>query len=73
MLMVSGGVEATRENILAWIKAGAVALNIGSDLIRKDLVKLGNFEGIRRMVEQCRLWIREGRKDLEHVGRAPPT
>ncbi|GAH98496.1 unnamed protein product [marine sediment metagenome] len=60
-MMPSGGVETTRENISAWIKAGAAVLNIGSNLIRKDLVAVGDFEGIGKMVEQCIMWIREAR------------
>lgn len=64
LMMVSGGVEATREDIFAWIKAGAAALNIGSNLIRKDLVKAGDFEQIRKIVGQCVLWIKEARASI---------
>lgn len=60
-LMPSGGVEATREGIFSWIKAGAAALNIGTKLILKDLVKSEDFEGIRKKVEECILWIKEAR------------
>lgn len=61
-LMPSGGVEATRESIFRWIKAGVAALNMGSDLISKDLVKAGEFEGIKKKVEECIRWIKEARK-----------
>lgn len=75
-MMPSGGVETTRENISAWIKAGAPVLNMGSNLIRKDLVKVGDFEGIGKLVEQCILWIREARGNplflgVEHIGLYP--
>lgn len=75
-LMPSGGVDTTRKDIFAWIKASASALNIGSNLIRKDLVKAGDFEEIRKMVEQCILWIKEARGDplflgVEHVALYP--
>lgn len=60
-LMPSGGVDITREDIFAWVKAGASALNIGSRLISKDLVKPGDFETITKRVEQCILWIKEAR------------
>lgn len=75
-LMASGGVEATHEDVSTWIKAGASALNLGSDLIRRDLVKAGDFEGIRKMVEQCIMWIKEARGDplflgVEHVALYP--
>jgi 2-dehydro-3-deoxyphosphogluconate aldolase/(4S)-4-hydroxy-2-oxoglutarate aldolase len=52
-LMPSGGVEVNRQNISNWIKAGSSALNIGSNLINKDLVKAGDFNGIKKLVEQC--------------------
>lgn len=61
-LMPSGGVKATRDDISAWFEAGAIAVNIGTDLIRKDLVKAKNFEGIRRRVEKCISWIKESRR-----------
>jgi 2-dehydro-3-deoxyphosphogluconate aldolase/(4S)-4-hydroxy-2-oxoglutarate aldolase len=60
-LMPSGGVEATKESISSWIKAGAVAVNIGSNLIVKDLVKAGKFEEIKRKVENCIRWIQEAK------------
>lgn len=60
-LMPSGGVKATREDVFGWIKAGASALNIGSNLISKDLVKTGDFRGITKKVEQCISWIKEAR------------
>lgn len=60
-LMPTGGVDATRESIFEWITAGATALGIGSKLIRKDLVKAGDFEAIAKKVEQCLTWIKEAR------------
>lgn len=60
-LMPSGGVEPTKESVTTWIKAGAAALNIGSNLIRKDLVKDKKFDEIKKMVEDCIRWIKEAR------------
>jgi len=60
-LMPSGGVEVTQENITDWIKSGASALNIGSNLIKKDLVKVNDYNGIKKLVEQCIIWINEAR------------
>jgi 2-dehydro-3-deoxyphosphogluconate aldolase/(4S)-4-hydroxy-2-oxoglutarate aldolase len=75
-LMPSGGVEATKESISSWIKAGAAALNMGSNLIVKDLVKTGEFEAIKRKVENCIQWIREARGTpiflgVEHIAIYP--
>jgi len=61
-LMPSGGVEITQENISGWIKSGASALNIGSNLIKKDLVKTNDYNGIKKLVEQCIIWINEARE-----------
>jgi 2-dehydro-3-deoxyphosphogluconate aldolase/(4S)-4-hydroxy-2-oxoglutarate aldolase len=60
-LMPSGGVEITQENISGWIKSGASALNIGSNLIKKDLVKVNDYNSIKKLVEQCIIWINEAR------------
>ncbi|MEM3404356.1 MAG: bifunctional 4-hydroxy-2-oxoglutarate aldolase/2-dehydro-3-deoxy-phosphogluconate aldolase [Nitrososphaeria archaeon] len=61
-LMPSGGIEATREEVFSWIKAGATALNMGGDLIDKDLINAGDFEGLRKKIEQCLEWVKEARQ-----------
>ena len=61
MLMPSGGVDVTKENIHEWIRAGASALNIGTKLIRKDLIREKRFDEIKKLVEQCILWIKDAR------------
>lgn len=66
-LMPSGGIELTRENISDWIKSGASALNIGSNLIKKDLVKVNDYNGIKKLVEQCIIWINESRGKPSNV------
>ena len=63
--MVSGGVEATREDVFAWINAGAKALNIGSNLITRQALKGHDFSEIRNRVEHCVQWIQEARDSLE--------
>jgi len=72
-LMPTGGVDATKESISSWIKAGAVAVGMGSRLVRKDLVAAGDFDAITRKVEDCIRWIREARGTplflgVEHAG-----
>jgi 2-dehydro-3-deoxyphosphogluconate aldolase/(4S)-4-hydroxy-2-oxoglutarate aldolase len=64
-LMPSGGVDVNRQNIFSWIKAGSSALNIGTNLIKKDLVKTGDFNGIKELVEQCIGWIKEAREEVK--------
>jgi 2-dehydro-3-deoxyphosphogluconate aldolase/(4S)-4-hydroxy-2-oxoglutarate aldolase len=62
-LMPSGGVEVSQHNISSWMEAGAAALNIGSNLIRKDLVKAGDFMSMQNMVADCIRWIKAAREE----------
>jgi 2-dehydro-3-deoxyphosphogluconate aldolase/(4S)-4-hydroxy-2-oxoglutarate aldolase len=61
LLMPTGGVEATRESVRAWIEAGAAAVGIGSSLIRKDLLEKGDLAGIEGNVRNVLGWIEECR------------
>jgi 2-dehydro-3-deoxyphosphogluconate aldolase/(4S)-4-hydroxy-2-oxoglutarate aldolase len=60
-IMPTGGVDATEESIKAWFKAGAACVGMGSNLIRKDLVAAGNWQGITALVRQVLSWIKEAR------------
>ena len=60
-LMPTGGVSPNEENILAWIKAGACALGMGSNLINKNRLQAGDFESITRDVTQVLGWIQKSR------------
>ncbi|MBA7631924.1 putative KHG/KDPG aldolase [subsurface metagenome] len=51
-MMPTGGVDCTEESLKAWFEAGVVCVGIGSKLIRKDLVKAGDFEAIRENVKK---------------------
>ncbi|MCL6430295.1 MAG: bifunctional 4-hydroxy-2-oxoglutarate aldolase/2-dehydro-3-deoxy-phosphogluconate aldolase [Anaerolineae bacterium] len=62
LIMPTGGVEATKESIDAWFKAGVAAVGVGSNLIRKDLVEKGEFAAITARVAQMLEWIREARQ-----------
>jgi len=57
-IMASGGVEPTRENIEAWIKAGAACVGMGGNLIRKEWVALGNFAAVQDTVRSVVGWIK---------------
>ncbi len=46
-LMPTGGVAPTEESLRGWFEAGVVCVGMGSNLVRKDLVAKGDFEGIR--------------------------
>ncbi|MBL7200701.1 MAG: bifunctional 4-hydroxy-2-oxoglutarate aldolase/2-dehydro-3-deoxy-phosphogluconate aldolase [Anaerolineae bacterium] len=60
-IMPTGGVDATRESLEAWFKAGVTCVGIGSKLISKDLVARGDFDAIRDRVAQVLAWIQEFR------------
>jgi 2-dehydro-3-deoxyphosphogluconate aldolase/(4S)-4-hydroxy-2-oxoglutarate aldolase len=75
-IMPTGGVEANEASITAWFKAGVAAVGIGSDLIRKEWVREGNFAAISELAAKCLSWVRTARGQnvftgLEHVGVAP--
>ncbi len=61
LIMPTGGVEPTRESVAAWIKAGAAALGIGSNLITKELVATSNYPAITERTAQVLAWVREAR------------
>lgn len=60
-IMPTGGVEATKESVQAWIKAGTACLGMGSNLISKELVKAGDFAALSANVRQILAWIAEAR------------
>jgi 2-dehydro-3-deoxyphosphogluconate aldolase/(4S)-4-hydroxy-2-oxoglutarate aldolase len=60
-IMPTGGVEATRESVFAWIKAGVVALGIGSNLISKERISGRRWDELSQATAQILAWIREAR------------
>lgn len=60
-IMPTGGVEATRESVFAWIKAGVVALGIGSNLISKERIKGRRWDEMGQATAQLLAWVREAR------------
>lgn len=52
-IMVTGGVEPSRESLKTWFGAGAVAVGMGSNLIKADLVKAGRYDEITEQVRQA--------------------
>lgn len=46
MLMVTGGVEPTEENLSAWIKAGVTCVGMGSNLFPKEVIAAGEWDKI---------------------------
>lgn len=51
MIMATGAVEPTEENLTAWMKAGTTCVGMGSKLFPKDRIDAGNWNSI---TEKCR-------------------
>jgi 2-dehydro-3-deoxyphosphogluconate aldolase/(4S)-4-hydroxy-2-oxoglutarate aldolase len=53
--MPTGGVEATKESLAAWFKAGVWCVGMGSNLITKEMIKKKDFaaveENTRKVLE----------------------
>ena len=65
-LMPTSGVDVTAESVQGWIKAGAACLGLGGNLIRKELVAVGDYATIRDNVRRVLDWIREARGQLRY-------
>jgi len=50
-IMPTGGVEPTEENLTEWFKAGVVCCGMGSQLIKSDLIKTGNYQQIEEDIK----------------------
>ena len=61
-LMPTGGVDASEESISAWIKAGAVAVGMGSKLISAQALKDKNYDMIADKAVQCMDWVKLARQ-----------
>ena len=46
MIMATGAVEPTKENLAAWFKAGVTCVGMGSKLFPKEMIAAGNWEAI---------------------------
>lgn len=60
-LMVTGGVEPTRENLSSWFKAGVFCVGMGSKLFPKDIVAAGDWKAITAKCAEAFSYIREAR------------
>jgi len=50
-IMPTGGVEPTEANLTEWFKAGVVCCGMGSQLIKSDLLKAGNYQQIEEDIK----------------------
>jgi 2-dehydro-3-deoxyphosphogluconate aldolase/(4S)-4-hydroxy-2-oxoglutarate aldolase len=63
--MPTGGVDATEESITAWFEAGVSCVGIGSKLVAKDLVAVGDYEAITRRAADVINWIQKVRSSAD--------
>lgn len=58
MIMVTGAVEPTQENLSAWAESGVTAVGMGSKLFPKDLVASGDWSAVSALCRKCLGWFR---------------
>lgn len=51
-IMVTGGVKPEAGNLSRWFGEGAVAVGMGSALLRKDLIAAKDYSGIQHLTEE---------------------
>jgi 2-dehydro-3-deoxyphosphogluconate aldolase/(4S)-4-hydroxy-2-oxoglutarate aldolase len=58
-IMPTGGVESTEASLKAWFGAGVSCVGMGSNLLTKDLLKAGDYDGIAAKVRDTLELIRK--------------
>ena len=61
MIMATGAVEPTEENLSAWFKAGVTCVGMGSKLFRKEMIAAGNWEAISTLCRDALATIKKYR------------
>jgi len=64
-IMPTGGVDATRESMEAWFQAGVSCVGVGTKLITKEIVDVGDFATLTEKVKQLLAWVREIRLEMD--------
>jgi 2-dehydro-3-deoxyphosphogluconate aldolase/(4S)-4-hydroxy-2-oxoglutarate aldolase len=64
-IMPTGGVDATRESMEAWFRAGVSCVGVGSKLITKEIVEAGDYAALTEKVKQLLEWIGEIRVEMQ--------
>lgn len=58
MIMATGAVEPTEDNLKAWAASGVTAVGMGSKLFPKDKLAAGDWAGIAALCADCLKWFR---------------
>ena len=64
-LMPTGGTDATYESISAWLKAGAVCMGLGSNLVTKELVGGRDWAGLTKKVQDTLAIVAQVRAEMK--------
>ena len=59
MVMCTGAVEPTEENLTAWAKSGVTAVGMGSKLFPKEVLKAGDWKAVSGLCTQCLSWFKK--------------
>ena len=62
LLMVTGGVEPTEDNLTAWIKAGVTCVGMGSNLFPSDVIAAKEWSKISDLCKDALAMIEKARK-----------
>lgn len=63
-LMVTGGVEPSRENLTAWFNAGVMCVGMGSNLFSKEILNNRDWTKLKQTITQSLALIQEIKKSL---------
>ena len=61
-IMPTGGVTTDADNLKGWFGAGAACVGLGSQLISKDIIQNGDFDGLEKNVRETLALIAKIRK-----------
>jgi 2-dehydro-3-deoxyphosphogluconate aldolase/(4S)-4-hydroxy-2-oxoglutarate aldolase len=59
MIMATGAVEPTEDNLKAWAASGVTAVGMGSKLFPKEKIAAGDWAGISALCEKCLTWFKK--------------
>lgn len=62
MLMVTGAVEPSKDNLTEWVKAGVSCVGMGSKLFPKDVMAAGDWQSVTNLCKEALGYIAEARK-----------
>lgn len=64
MLMATGAVEPTEENLREWFKAGVTAVGMGSNLFPKEALSSGDWNAITTLCKNALGYIRKAKENV---------